>query len=311
MKRFFTLILTVILLLIPTSLTVHGAKGTLSKSIDLPLINDDSFGDGYEWDNLDCVLKLNGINLNTADLFGIKLPAGSTVELSGDNYIKASKHAIYCLGEITFTGKGSLTLVAEDTGISCFTTLVSDSIVFRGGNITVNGTKNGIYSESAPIVFSGSTVTVNATDHSVYGRDIKFVSGDASLNGGVYAKGTLTVSNANLSVSSSSSALTAVNGITLTDVTLSVGATLSSLNSAQSYNGESAIKTAGTRKIYTPSFLFGDGVSIAVDYLIIALVTLGLTAIIVVPIIINRKKTAELIKTSSINKKTKTQKNNK
>ena len=292
------------------STAVFAANPILTSKIDLPSINDNKFGAGYEWDNLLCTLTLDGINLQTTDQFGFRLPADSTVELKGDNYIKASKYAIYCLGAVTFTGSGTLTLVAE-TGITCFrldTTDIRGSVTFRSGNIIVNATSTGISSEHLPIVFSGAQVTVNAVESSVYGRDIKFVAGSASLNAPIASKSTVTISNSNVTVNASSSAISAVNGVTFTDVTLSVGASSSSLAEANSYNGENAIKTVGNKKTTSKSFLFGENVPTFVDYLVIALVVLGLAAIIVVPIIINRKKTKKLIEMSELNKNKKSKK---
>jgi hypothetical protein len=307
MKRFFSLFLTLFLILSLAPISVFAATPTLTSKIDFPHINDNKFGAGYQWDNLLCTLTLDGINLDTTDQFGIKLPADSTVELKGDNYIKASKYAIYCLGAVTFTGSGTLTLVAE-TGISCFQTAVRDNVTFRSGNITINATSCGISSEHSPIIFSGAQVTINAGESSIYGRDIKFVSGSATLNAQIISKSNVTISNSNVTVNANKSAISASNVI-FTDVTLSVGASSSSLTEVGSYNGENAIKTVGNKKTTSKSFLFGEGVPAFADYLVITAVILGLAAIIAVPIIINRKKTKKLIETSELNK-SKKQKNN-
>ena len=117
MKRFLSAILTVFLILSVSPVAVGAEGGTVKNRIDLPYIGENTFGNGYEWDNLNYVLKLNNLKLETSDQFGIKLPAGSTVELSGESYVKATSYAIYCLGGVTFTGKGSLTLVSGEHGI--------------------------------------------------------------------------------------------------------------------------------------------------------------------------------------------------
>lgn len=307
MKRFFSLFLTLLLILSLAPISVFAATPTLTSKIDLPYINDNVFGLGYEWDNLYCTLKLKGINLETSEQFGIKLPTDSTIELNGDNYIKASKYALYCLGSITFTGTGTLTLVAE-TGIACFQTVVRDNITFRSGNITINANSQGIYSEHSPIIFSGAHITVNAGESSIYGRDIKFVAGSATLNAPIISKSTVTISNSDVSINANKSAISSANKVTFTDVTLSVGANASTLAEAKDYNGEYAIKTVGNKKSTSKSFLFGEGVPAFVDYLVITAVILGLTAIITVPIIINRKKTKKLIEMSELNKSKKTKK---
>ena len=298
MKRFLSLILVLLVTLSALPMTVGAANTTVKNQIDLPLTDSDDFGSGYEWDNLDCVLKLNGIRLDTTDEFGIKLPAGSTIELTGNNYVKASTYAIYALGALTFTGKGSLTLVSAENGITCFTTLSTDNLVFRSGEISISGAKNGIYSENTPILFSGTKININASENAIFGKDIKFVSGDITLSERIYAKGSVTVSNTELSVSSKSSAIKAGKDIAFADVKILAGNSLSSVAAADSYNGENAIKTVGTKKVSKNGFLFGGKLPAFVDYIVIAVIALALVAVIIVPIIIKRKKTLALIKQS-------------
>lgn len=307
MKRFSSLILTALLILSLIPCSVFAAEKTITSGIDLPYINNDSFGKGYEWDNLDQVLKLNGINLDTQDQFGIKLPSNSTIELNGDNYIKASAFAIYCLGAVTFTGNGTLTVTAAEHGIACFNTLSNDNLIFRSGKITVNGAKNGIYAENTPIIFSGAEVNVKSAEKAISGYDVKFVSGTVTLEAPIVAKGTVTVSNANLSISANSPAITAKN-ITFTDVDVSVGQTPSALNKSEDYNAEHAIKTVATKKENKKGYLFGGKLPAFVDYIAIALIIVTVASVIVVPYIIKRKKTLALIAQSETIKSKKSKK---
>ena len=308
MKKFFTLLLAILMLITVFQIPVAASGSTITNCIDLPFKNDDDSGSGYSWDNLKCILTLDGINLDTTDVYGIKLPAGSKIKINGDNYIKAGSFAIFCLGDLTIEGKGSLTLSCAENGITCYTTYSTDKLTFVSGKITINDAKNGIYSENTPIIFSGANVTVNATNKSVFGKEIKFMAGSFTAQGQIYSKNSVSISNANLNVTANDGAIVSSRPVNFTDVDVSVGENASSLTSAQSYNGEKAIKTVGTKKDTKNGFLFGGKLPAFVDYITIAVIALAASAVIVVPIIIKRKKTAELIKTSSINKKTKTKK---
>ncbi len=294
--------LAVTLLFCGFALPTSAASTQITNSIDLPIINNDTFGSGYSWDNLNCILTLNGINLSTADSFGIKLPAGSTVRLNGKNTIKASAYGIQCLGAVTFTGEGTLTIISSEVGILCASSQEKNNVFFRSGEISIGNAKQGIYSENSPIIFSGAKVNISASENAVFGKDIKFVSGEITLSEKIQAKGTVTVSNVSLSVSSKSTAIKAEKGISFSDVAISTGYNLSTLNSADSYNGENAIKTVGTKKVTKNGFLFGGKLPAFVDYIVISLLGVCTLTVIIVPIIIKKKKTAKLIAESNAEK---------
>ncbi len=304
-KKIISFLLVLLFLCSAIPYTAFAASSTLSSSIDLPAINEHDFGSGYEWDNRKCILTLNGLNLDTDDALGIKLPSGSTIILEGDNRIKASLYGIQCLGALTIKGDGTLTVTASEIGIFASSTQENHSITFREGSMSIKGAKNGIYSENAEIVFSGAAVKINASECSVFGKNIKAVSGSLEFTEKIKAKGTLSVSNTNLSVKSSDKAIEAERVYTK-DVSISVGQSLSSLKKADEYNGEKAIKTIGTKKESKKGFLFGGKLPAFVDYLVIILVAVAAVSVIIVPIIIKRKKTAALIaKSEAQNKKKK------
>lgn len=312
-KKFLSVLLVLLTVFALIPITSTAASSPVSSCIDLAAINNDTFGNGYRWDNLDCILTLDGLNLNTTDAFGIKLPAGNSAEgttviLNGNNAIKASSYGIQCLGKLTFKGEGTLTVTAAESGISGVSSQEKHSIVFRSGSITVNGAKQGIYVENSELVFSGSKITINASESSIFGKNIKIVSGTLELTGKIKAKGTLAVSNANLSVSALDKALDAERGVTFTDVKLSTGDTLSTLKSAEEYNGEKAIKTVGTKVEKNNGFLFGGKLPAFVDYIVIVLIIVAAAAVITVPIIIKRKKTAKLIAENEAKKSKKNKK---
>ena len=128
------LVITAIIMMLP----IASSAAAVTKTVDLTGLNNDTFGSGYMWDNLDCILTLDSIDLGTTDPIGIKLPANSTVILNGDNKINAGAYGILCLGAVTFKGNGTLTINASLCGISGMSAKEKDIVVFRSGTININ-----------------------------------------------------------------------------------------------------------------------------------------------------------------------------
>ena len=294
MKKKLLSILAVVLTVV-LMLPVTSSAAPIAKGINLTSLNNDVFGQGYSWDNLELILTLDSLDLNTSDATGILLPAGSTIILNGNSKITAASYGIQCLGALTVKGEGTLTVAAAVNGISGVSSQQKHSVVFRSGTVNVNGAKYGIYTENSELVFSGSTVNIKATEAAVFGKNIKMVSGSLNFEGKIKAKGSLSVSNTKLSVTSSDKALEAALGVTFTDVDISAGDTLSSVDNVTEYNGQKAIKTIATKDDSKKGFLFGGKLPAFVDYIVLSVIILGLAAVIVVPIIIKRKKTAKLV----------------
>ncbi len=292
--------------------TIFAASAPISSCVDLISLDNDKFGTGYKWDNLDCILTLDNLNIDTTDDFGIKLPAGNsdegaTVILNGKNTIKASSCGIQALGKLTFKGDGSLTIISEENGIIGASLKNTHTVTFRSGSITITAPKNGIYTETSDIVFSGATVKITSDENAVYGKNIKAVSGTLDFKGKIKAKGTFSLSNTNLTAVSSDKALEANGGVSFKDAELKTGATLSSLTSVSEYNGEKAIQTVGTKQEKSYGFLFGGKFPAYMDYVFISVIILAIIAVIAVPLTIKYKKTQKLIAENETKKRQKKQ----
>lgn len=296
-------------------MTVSAVNAPITSCVDLVSLDNDKLGNGYQWDNLDCILTLDNLNLSTTDDFGIKLPAGNsdegtTVILNGKNTIKATSCGIHALGKLTFKGDGSLTIISEGSGIIGASLKNTHTVTFRSGSITINASKNGIYTEASDIVFSGASVKITANENAIFGKTVKIVSSTLDISGKIKSKSTITVSNTSLTASASDKALEASGSIALSDVEIKVGDSLSSLATASEYNGEKAIKTTGTRQEKTSGFLFGGKLPAFMDYVFIALILLAAAAVIAVPLTLKHIKTKKLIaerdeKSKKNNKKSK------
>ena len=103
----FLLCATVLFALLPVS-----AAGKIDSTVNIAAATKNQTGEGYYWHNPSSTLTLSGLNIETSDAYGLKLKANSTVILEGDNYISASKAALYCAGTVVIKGSGTLTLVS-------------------------------------------------------------------------------------------------------------------------------------------------------------------------------------------------------
>ena len=74
------------------------------------------------------MLDLNGLYLDTTNDYGLRLPKDCTVNITGTNYIKASKYALSCAGTVVFKGSGKLILDAGEAGIFIYTEVGTDKV---------------------------------------------------------------------------------------------------------------------------------------------------------------------------------------
>ncbi len=274
--------------------TVSAKNAPITSTLNIAATNQNSKGNGYVWDNLNCILTLTDCEINTEDDYGLKLPANSVVELNGNNIIKASVTGIHCLSSVTFSGSGTLTVIAGNAGIICASTSVKDTVRFRSGKLSISSDNYGIYSENAILSFTGAEVSIHAAGYSVYGNDLQFVSGTLDMTSSVNAKGKAEFSGANVTVTSDSAAVTAVRGISISGCNVSVGSSPEALSAAESYNGESCLKLVSTVKNVKTSKLFGENIPAFVDYIVVILLVLLIAAVIIVPIYIKARKTKRL-----------------
>lgn len=299
------LVLIMIFTLIPTAIAVSAASTPavgVTKTLNFVSLNQHDAGLGYTWNNSECKLTLNGINLSTSSEFGIVLPASSVIELKGDNYITTSAYGISSTGPITFIGNGTLTITCANVGITSTSAFDRDAVIFRQGTVKINGAKTGVHTEKAKVVVTGGNLYVTATESSIFANYLQLVGGSAELNGAVKVKNTLEVKAMNAKISAPENAISA-KSITVSESVIKTGAALTSLADADEYKGEAAVEFTSTHKFTKKGALFGGKLPLFVDYVVFALIIIAVAAVIIVPIIIKRKRTAKLMESSSLNKK--------
>jgi len=304
-KKLFLLVAFIVALtmLLPTTGAFAATEQkTITQTVNLANISKNARGDGFEWANLTDTLTLNGLNIQTGDEFGMKLPKNATVILKGNNYITAERVGLVCTGQVTFEGSGTLTIVAGEVGIDMTGVYNTHLARFRDGTITVTAGTTAIQSASAELNFMGSELKLTVSGDSearraVNGRTVNISGGKLTANAGIYATNDLNITsvNADITASSGAPALSCPNGIQMTKVDISTGATADALSKASEYNGESALKLISTASGKRHSILFGGNVPILVDYLTFTVIILAVAALIALPIYLKQKKTKKLI----------------
>ncbi len=306
LKRFSSAIMAIcILLALSSSLlpAVFAAGDPADPSpLDTPQINDtvnatlfarDTSGNGYTWDNRYDTLTLEGLNIVTSKEYGMKVPAGATVVLNGENYIKASRAALALAGTVTFKGDGSLTLVSDDMGIYCYSTDLSSVIRFLSGTYTVSANGDGIYSTHSSLSFVDgrwSIYTQSPDAYAMNGTTLKLYGGKISAKGSVYASSLLDIQAVQLDITSEQAALMSNKSIKTRDVSISAGDSADSLAKAETYNGEACVSIKSTRSTAGESIFFGPNVPRIVDYITLLASLALIAAGIAVPFIRSRRK---------------------
>lgn len=281
------------------ALTVNAA--TITKTVNLATVSKNARGDGYDWANLTDTLTLDNLNINTADEFGMKLPANATVVLKGDNYITAASVGLVCTGQVVFEGDGTLTITAGDVGIDFTGVQTGHLSRFRSGSITVTAGNVAIRSIASELSFMGTDISLNVNGEgegkrAVSGKTININGSDFKANGQVYASNALNITGVNAEVSSSNgAALECPGGIRMTNVEVSAGSDAGALQKVETYNGESIVSIVSTVENKQTGVLFGGKFHRAWDYVAFIALLLAVTALIAVPIYLKKKKTKKLI----------------
>lgn len=299
------LILFLVLVTVTAALTVPvtaGGSDTIKSCLNVSMDNTDASGHGYTWDNIECVFVMDGLKINTTDMYGIMLPANSKVEIKGDNYITAASYGIHCLSNVEFYGNGTLTIVAAEAGVICVSTKPSDNARFKSGNIVFKDTKIGIYSENAKLSFTGAKINIQASERSIHANNLQITGGKLDLNGSIYAKGAVGITDTTLSIATTSKAIEALGEVSIVGKSVLAGENTSTLKAVDSYGSEACLRVTPQDKKGAPSLLFGDNVSPVWDYVVFASIALAAVAVIAIPVAIKYKKTAKLIALSEQNK---------
>lgn len=257
-------------------------------------------GEGYYWDNRSSTLILQGVNIDTAEDYGIKLSDGATVELRGSNYISAGYAALAGQGGFTVTGDGTLTVSAKN-GIMSYSE-VSKEIRIRSGNIDINAGACGIRYEAGTVTVSGGKLDISvsdvATGTAVYARNTQLTGGELAADSPVTAERTVRViaSDAEISVPDGRAAISAGEQLVTEKISMKTGASASSLAEAETYSGESFLTASSTADRVGRSVILGEAYPAYVDYLLISGAVILLVLIIVLPVAFRRRRTKALIR---------------
>lgn len=261
-----------------------SASGTIQTTVNIATANKNMRGEGYDWANRYDVLTLKGLNIDTEDPYGLRLPKNCTVVLEGKNTIKASKYGISCSGTVVFKGSGSLTIEAGEIGIYLIAQDSTQKVRLIDGKYEITAGTYGIYSEAADFSFTGKSMNVNVTGdggHAIMGRAVNLLGGTFTANAPVESTHQLLVDGIDISVEGGSVPAFASKNLTVK-------------NLDTEYNGESSVNAKSTKKFTGTSIIFGENVGAAVDYVILAVFAAGIAAAIVLPALRRKKKAKEL-----------------
>ncbi len=251
-------------------------------------------GDGYEWNNPDRILTLSNLSIDTTDDFGLKLPENCTVVLKGKNTVKAARFGIGVPGSVVFEGDGSLTVEAEESAVYNYSYSDNHKMRFAGGTVVLKAATPLLADRAEVSVTGGKLELISSADTAANTRVLSISGGQLTAEGVLYAKHLLSIDRAEVKASADSAVLVSGNILKTENVTLRAASAPDSLSEVDSYSGESAIETVPERKAARNSILFGDGVPITVDYLLLAAALLLVAAAIVVPILRKRARVRRL-----------------
>jgi len=298
MKHFLrpALAVTLVTLLLTTMLFPLSAATVLTEGVSILNPKANMSGPGYDWANRTNTLTLSNLNIETTDAYGLKIGDGATVILEGSNYIEASKAALYLEGDVIFRGNGSLTLVGGEYGILCHSTRVNKKLALNGGTFHIQGGIDGIASPYQKVAIGAVSLTVSGESYAINVRDLTTASGASiEAEGSFYTTHSMILQSSKLSIESEHSALLSDGTLKLENMTLSAGDSLAQLSATETYTGQKALKTVSTFDSSVKSLLFGEGVSIAVDILLVVALFLLLGAVIAIPILLKQRKAMKII----------------
>lgn len=265
---------------------------TITTTLNIAQANKNQRGHGYEWHNRTDVLDLNGLYLDTTNDYGLRLPKDCTVNITGTNYIKASKYALSCAGTVVFKGSGKLILDAGEAGIFIYTEVGTDKVRLLEGEYEIHSAKYGVLSTAADFSFVDGKMTITVDDAdgaAVSGRIVNLLGGTFTANNAVEASHMLTVKGINLDVNANRAAFSSKN-LTVSDIALTAdGASIAE------YAGQSSVKGTSTLKRVRTSVIFGENVNGAIDYVCLVVLLCGIAAAVIVPILRHKKKVQKLL----------------
>jgi hypothetical protein len=281
-----------IAILLLSSFPVAAAE-QINETVSLANARKNQSGPGYFWDNINDTLTLNGLNINTTDDYGLKIPDNATVVLVGNNKITAAKVALLTTGTTIFKGNGTLTLTSGETGIVLADATNLGKVSFLSGSYRINATGDGIYSEKVRLYISGGNFEINCGGNAINSLQAEISNSAVIASGPVFSSEPMLINNAELELTASSGdALQSDKELRISNVKMLAGADAGSAAEVAdgAYAGGAYVKTEPTLVRVSYSTLFGGEVPAWVDYIVFAAAALGLAALIAVPLILHRRR---------------------
>lgn len=262
------------------------AVDTVTSTVNIAIADKNMTGPGYYWANRTDTLTLSGLNIDTDEPYGLRLPKNCTVILEGKNTIKAAKYGISCSGTVVIKGSGSLTIEAGDIGIYLISQDNTQKVRLIEGKYEITAGTYGVYSEAADFSFVGDSMNINVgtpDGNAILGRSVNLLGGTFTANAPVESTHQLLVDGLNVNIEANRAAFSSKH-MSVKDIDF--GGT--------EYNGESVVSGKSTAKEVRTSILFGENVPGWVDYILLAVFAAGAASAIIGPALHRKKKTKEL-----------------
>ncbi len=259
------------------------AGDVITSTVNIAAANKNQRGPGYDWQNRFDILTLSGVNIDTEEPYGLRLPKNCTVVLEGKNYIKAAKYGISCSGTVIFKGEGSLIVDAGEIGMYLISQDNTQKIRLTSGKYDVTAGKYGIYSDASDFSFVDGEMKINVASSdgaAISGRCVNLLGGSFEANSPVETTQSLIIEGINISVTADRAAFSSKN--------------LSVSDLSQEYAGESEFSAKSTAKNNRKSAVFGDSVPGWVDYVCLVVLAAGVAAGIFGPAMRRKKKAKAL-----------------
>ena len=282
MKRIISIILILVMLAGIAALGTSAASVTITDTVNIAAARQNMHGHGYDWANRTSTLTLTGVDIDTKNDYGLRLPAECTVVLAGNNYIKAEKYGISCAGNVIFKGKGTLTVDAGEYGIYLISQDNTTKVRVLSGSYSVTAGVYGIYSEYTDFSLAGGRLDIKTNGGSaIMGRAVNLVGGSVKADSPIECTHSLLIDSVNLDIDAALAALSAKNlSLRHLDVT--------------EYNGENSIHARAVKRWHSKSAVFGEDVPGWVDFVVFAAFLLIIAACITLPVLRRKKKAKKL-----------------
>ncbi|MDO4540038.1 MAG: hypothetical protein Q4B48_02885, partial [Syntrophomonadaceae bacterium] len=138
-----------VLLMVPAAFAEGGTEANRTDPLDFTsetASEDKLDAEGWKWDASKKTLTLNGLRLETEAGIAINLPADATINVTGDNYVKANGVATTSSDKsagIEFAGAATITSDSKGTlkayGCSDASCTNSYGIYYTAGELKING----------------------------------------------------------------------------------------------------------------------------------------------------------------------------